>query len=58
MKAKVWKGAGKHPWRWHIKASNGEILSGGEGYATRADCVRGMRLATSLRAWVAARLVK
>lgn len=28
-------------WRWRLKASNGEIVAGGEGYKTKAGAIRG-----------------
>jgi uncharacterized protein YegP (UPF0339 family) len=36
-------------WRWRYKATNGKILAdGGEGYAARADAVRGALRVTGL----------
>ena len=29
-------------WRWHLKATNGEIVAQGEGYATKAGVLRGI----------------
>jgi len=41
MKIEVYRGKGKsrHRWYFRVRASNGEIVTGGEGY-TRSHCAR------------------
>jgi hypothetical protein len=29
------------PWRWRVKAGNGEIVASGEGYGSERDAIRG-----------------
>lgn len=29
-------------WRWRLRSSNGRIVASGEGYKTRAGCMRGI----------------
>ena len=46
-------------WRWRLKAGNGRIVADcGEGYHNRKECLAGLRLATSVRAFVAARVCR
>ncbi len=35
MQIEIWKGRGKQPWRWHIRAKNGKVVADAEGFPTR-----------------------
>lgn len=32
------------PWRWRLKAANGEPIASGEGYVNKADCITAVNL--------------
>jgi uncharacterized protein len=32
------------PWRWRLRAANGEIIASGQGYRRRIDCVNAIDL--------------
>ena len=34
----------RQPWRWRLRADNGEIIASGEGYRDRNKCVHAVRL--------------
>lgn len=34
-------------WRWRLRGDNREIIAGGEGYKTRADCQHAVALVQS-----------
>jgi hypothetical protein len=39
----LFKGKGKHPWRWRFKADNGEIIAdSAEGYVNKEDAGHGI----------------
>lgn len=39
----VWEGKGKHPWRWHLKDSDGKILAkSGEGFKAKQGTKTGI----------------
>lgn len=37
LKFEYWKQYSQ--WRWHLKATNGEIVAQGEGYENEVDCL-------------------
>jgi uncharacterized protein YegP (UPF0339 family) len=50
-KYEIWRAAPKD-WRWHLKAKNGEIVSQGEGYKTRAGASKAVERHRTI-AWTA-----
>lgn len=41
----IYKGKGKQPWRFNLKAANGEVVSTSEGYLTKWNAKRAVRKA-------------
>lgn len=37
----IYRGKGKHPWRYRMVAANGEIIAQSEGYTRRSSARRG-----------------
>ena len=44
MKYMYFKSPADLQWYWHLKARNGKIVAHGEGYTTKAMCLKGIRL--------------
>ena len=44
MKYHYWKSPQDNLWYWHLKARNGKIVAQGEGYTTKAMCLKGITL--------------
>lgn len=37
------------PWRWRLRAENGEIIASGQGYRRRIDCINAIGLVKQCR---------
>ncbi len=47
----VFRGKGKHPWRWRLRSKNGQIMAHSEGYTRKASAFRAVhQLTRTIRA--------
>jgi hypothetical protein len=37
-----WQSLKNGRWYWHLLADNGEVIAGGQGYASKQGCVQGI----------------
>lgn len=45
MTIEIFKGKGVQPWRFRVKAANGEVVASSEGYLTKWNAKRAARKA-------------